>query len=124
MRCSRSSARCPWPCVASQRGDSGSEKRSTKMTSAATPMTIQMPRQPIDVAEREREQHADRPGPGAADELHQGDDAAADVLRRIFGGVGEAQRLLGAEPDPGEETEAAASEPGSKPMLGIPAARR
>ena len=48
MRCSRSSARCPWPWVASQRGDSGSEKRRTKITSAPMPMMIQMPRQPIE----------------------------------------------------------------------------
>src|SRR6202043_3697873 len=30
---------------------------------------------------------------------------ATDVLRRIFGGVRETQRLLGAEPDAGEEAE-------------------
>ena len=48
MRSSRSSARSPWPCVASQRGDSGSVKRNTNTISAQTPMTIQQPRQPIE----------------------------------------------------------------------------
>ena len=47
MRSNMSRARSPWPCVASQRGDSGSEKRKTKMISAQMPMTIQKPRQPI-----------------------------------------------------------------------------
>ena len=47
MRPNRSRARRPWPCVASQRGDSGSEKRNTKTISAATPMISQIPRQPI-----------------------------------------------------------------------------
>jgi hypothetical protein len=46
MRSSKSSARSPWPCVASQRGDSGSEKRNTKTINAQMPMTIQQPRQP------------------------------------------------------------------------------
>jgi hypothetical protein len=48
MRCRMSSARWPWPCVASQRGDSGSEKRNTKTISAPMPIKIQMPRQPIE----------------------------------------------------------------------------
>ena len=47
IRFKRSRARWPLPCVASQRGDSGSEKRKTKMISAAMPMTTQIPRQPI-----------------------------------------------------------------------------
>ena len=46
MRSSRSSARSPWPCVASQRGDSGNEKRNTNTISAQMPITIQQPRQP------------------------------------------------------------------------------
>src|SRR5437868_7065562 len=57
------------------------------------------------VAQRERQQDADRPWPRSTDELHQSDDTAADALRCVFGGVGKAQRLLGAEADAGEEAE-------------------
>ena len=57
------------------------------------------------VAEAECEQGGQRPRPGAADHLHAGDEAAADVLRRILAGIGEAQRLLGAEPDAGDEAQ-------------------
>jgi hypothetical protein len=42
------------------------------------------------VAQRERQQDADRPWPSSTDELHQRDDAAADAPRRVFGGVGKA----------------------------------
>ena len=110
IRCSRSSARCPWPCVASQRGDFGSEKRSTKIDQREMPTTVQMPRQWIDVAEIEHEQRADRPGQAPPMNCINGDDAAANSLGRVFRGVGEAQRLLGAEADPGDEPEDAASQ--------------
>ena len=56
-----------------------------------------------DVAELQHEQGTDRPGPGAADELHQGDDASAITLGRVFRGVGEAQWLLGAQAEAREE---------------------
>ncbi len=67
------------------------------------PITIQTPRQPIGVPEREGEQRSDRPHAGAADEVHDRQDAAADALGRIFAGIGEGERLLGADADPGDE---------------------
>ena len=57
------------------------------------------------VAEGECEQGGKRPRPGAADHLHAGDETAADVLGRILAGISEAQRLLGAEPDAGDEAQ-------------------
>ncbi len=35
--------------------------------------------------------------------MHDREHAAADRLRCIFAGVGEGERLLGAEPEPGDE---------------------
>ena len=35
--------------------------------------------------------------------MHDREDAAADALGRIFAGIGEGERLLGAEPDAGDE---------------------
>jgi hypothetical protein len=55
------------------------------------------------VAESEREQRADRPDAGAAHELHEGGDAAADAFGCIFGGIGKAQRLRRAEAHAGDE---------------------
>ena len=78
-------------------------KRNTQTISAPMPITIQTPRQPIEIAEVQREQRGDRPDAGAADEMHDRQDAAADRLRRIFAGVGERERLLGAEADAGDE---------------------
>ncbi len=49
IRSSSSSARLPWPCVASQRGDLGKEKRNTNTISAQMPITIQQPRQPSEL---------------------------------------------------------------------------
>ena len=40
---------------------------------------------------------SNRPHAGAADEMHDREDAAADALGRVFAGIGEGQRLLGAE---------------------------
>jgi len=45
MRLRISSARCPCPWVASQRGDSGSDTRNTNTISARIPTTVQIPRQ-------------------------------------------------------------------------------
>ena len=36
--------------------------------------------------------------------MHEGEDAAADALGRIFAGVGEGQRLFGAKAEAGDET--------------------
>src|SRR5579885_832343 len=55
------------------------------------------------IAEREHEQRRDRPHAGAADEMNDRKNASADRLRRIFAGIGEAERLLGAEPKAGDE---------------------
>src|SRR4029077_8251935 len=55
------------------------------------------------IAEGEGQEDAKRPRPGAADELHECGQPAANPPRRILGDIGIAQRLLGAEPDPGNE---------------------
>src|SRR4029077_6762619 len=55
------------------------------------------------VAERQGEQRRDRPHARAADEVHDRKDAAADELGRVLARVGERERLLGAEADPGDE---------------------
>ena len=54
-------------------------------------------------AETEHQRGADRPHAGAADEMDDRQDAAADRLRRVFAGIGEGKRLLGAEAEPGDE---------------------
>ena len=51
----------------------------------------------------EHERRPDRPYAGAADEMNDGQDASANSLGRIFAGIGESERLLGAEPEPGDE---------------------
>src|SRR4029077_8909521 len=51
----------------------------------------------------EHQCRADRPHAGAADEMNDGKDASADALWRIFSGISEGQRLLGAEAEPGDE---------------------
>ena len=53
-----------------------------------------------------REQRGDRPHAGAADEVHDRQDAAANALRRIFAGIGEGERLLAAETEAGDEAAA------------------
>src|SRR5262249_44007087 len=54
-------------------------------------------------AEPESERSADWPYHGATDEMDDRKDAAANALGRIFGGIGEAERLFGAETQPGDE---------------------
>ncbi len=69
-------------------------------------MTIQTPRQTDAVAEHQRRTApagSDRPHAGAADEMHDGKDAAANELGRIFARIREGERLLGAEPDAGDK---------------------
>ena len=50
-------------------------------------------------AEQQHERGSDRPHAGAADEMNDRQDAAANALGRIFAGIGEGERLLGAEAD-------------------------
>ena len=50
-----------------------------------------------EAAEQQHYRGADRPYAGAADEMHDREDAAADALGRIFAGIGKGERLLGAE---------------------------
>ena len=55
------------------------------------------------VPKREGEQRGDRPHAGAADEMHQRQNPAADALGRVFAGIGESERLFAAEAEAGDE---------------------
>src|SRR5262249_34345371 len=54
-------------------------------------------------ADAERKRGADRPHAGAADEVHDRENAPADRLRRILAGIGEGERLFGAKTEARDE---------------------